>query len=155
MSRSWKNAVAFALVLMLTASITLAGQKIKDQDKGRGRAKEASSVHKKGETDTRVAVDIFLGNDRDLIRNHFGANRSNLPPGLARRGSNLPPGLEKQLHRNGQLPPGLDKRIDPFPIELERRLPPLKPGLIRGIIGGSAVIMNAKTRVILDAFAIL
>jgi len=32
-------------------------------------------------------------------------------------------------------------------------LPPLKPGLIRGVIEGRAVIFNAKTSVILDIFA--
>ncbi len=144
MNGTWKKIVAFALCGIMAVSIALAGQKNKSEDKGRGKGKE-----------TRVAVDIFIGNDRDMILNHFRVNRGNLPPGLAKRGGNLPPGLEKQLRRNGQLPPGLEKRIDPFPVELERRLPPLKPGLIRGIIGGSAVIMNSKTRAILDVFAIL
>ncbi len=150
-----KNTIALALFGIVAVSVAPAGQKMRGEDKNGGKDKETGAIHQKGGTDTRVAVDIFLGNDRDLILNHFRAHRANLPPGLAKRGGNLPPGLEKQLRRNGQLPPGLEKRVDPFPVELERRLPPLKPGLIRGIIGGSAVILNSRTRVILDAFAIL
>ncbi len=131
--------------MMMSFSIALADQKIKDKDKGKDKGKGSA---------TRVAVDIFVVGDRDMIRQHFRTGRSNLPPGLAKRGGNLPPGLEKQLVRNGHLPPGLERRIDPFPIELERRLPPLKPGLIRGILGGSAIIMNSKTRLILDVFSV-
>ena len=144
---------AFAICMILSLSIAVAGPKSKDKNKNKG--KESSATHKAGGVDTRVTVDIFLGRDRDLIIGHFRGYRGNLPPGLAKRGGDLPPGLEKQLRRNGQLPPGLEKKINPFPIELEQQLPPLKPGLIRGIIGGSAVIMNSKTRVILDVLVIL
>ena len=77
-----------------------------------------------------------------------------LPPGLAKRGGDLPPGLEKQLIRKGHLPPGLEKKLYPFPVELERRLPPLRPGLVRGIIGESAVILDNRTKVILDIFSV-
>jgi hypothetical protein len=73
-----------------------------------------------------------------------------LPPGLAKRGGRLPPGLERQLERNGTLPPGLQKRIDPFPRELHHLLPPLSPGYTRGLLGGSAVIVNRRTRAIVD-----
>jgi hypothetical protein len=73
---------------------------------------------------------------------------------LAKRGGNLPPGLEKQLRRKGHLPPGLAKKLVPFPVEVERRLPPLKSGLVRGLIQGRAVIYNLKTSLILDVFAV-
>jgi hypothetical protein len=73
---------------------------------------------------------------------------------LAKRGDDLPPGLEKQLQRNGHLPPGLEKKLNPFPAELERRLPPLREGLMRGVIGDSAIIMERKTSRILDVFGI-
>ena len=56
--------------------------------------------------------------------------------------------------RGGDLPPGLEKKLQPFPVELERSLPPIREGLIRGIIGGSAVIMNRNFSIILDVFKI-
>jgi hypothetical protein len=102
----------------------------------------------------QIAVEIFIGRDKQVIRQYYTDHPDRLPPGLAARGGNLPPGLEKQLRRKGHLPPGLDKRIAAFPAELERQLAPLKPGLVRGVIQGQAVIFNPKTSLILDVFLI-
>jgi hypothetical protein len=71
------------------------------------------------------------------------------------RSSGLPKGLEKKLRRQGRLPPGWEKKLMPFPVELEHRMPPLGPGLCRGIIEGQAVIYNERTRVILDVAVLL
>ena len=162
-----KSACKLALILFLAVSIpsAIAGQK--DQGKS-GKTKNDSMVStgKQGNdksdnsksqsnASTRVAVDVFAAQDRDLIRNQFVNYRGSLPPGLAKRGGDLPPGLEKQLRRNGHLPPGLEKKVHPFPIELERRLPPLRPGLFRGFIEGHAVIVDRKSSAILDVFAVL
>jgi hypothetical protein len=122
------------------------------EDKEKG--KEAHDTANGKDKDSRAAVNIFVQGDRDLIKRHFSANQGNLPPGLAKRGDDLPPGLEKQLQRNGHLPPGLEKKLNPFPAELERRLPPLREGLMRGVIGDSAIIMERKTSRILDVFGI-
>jgi len=116
--------------------------------------KNQESSQKGGESSVRIGVEIFVGQDRDSIRRYFHDHAGKLPPGLAKRGGDLPPGLQKQLQRNGQLPPGLAKKLAAFPVELERRLPPLKPGLVRGVIEGRAVIFNAQTSVILDIFSI-
>lgn len=134
--------VLFVLSLQLTAS----PRQNKNKDP---RQHDGTSV-----TKAQVAVDVFAGRDRDIVRNYFAANAGNLPPGLAKRGGDLPPGLQKQLQKRGHLPPGLDKRIMAFPVDLERQLPPLKPGLVRGVIEGRAVIYNAKTSLILDVFLI-
>jgi len=137
------------LFLMLSASMVLAGH----QGKGKGKHGDDESEQAGAHDDT------FVGIDRDMIRHHYAGYRApdyrGLPPGLAKRGGDLPPGLEKHLQRNGHLPPGLEKKLYPFPVELEHRLPPLRPGLTRGIIGGHAVIMDKKSSVILDIFAIL
>ena len=134
-----------ALCLLLSISVALADRKGKDSHAGK-KATHASA---------HVGLSVFMEHDRDLIRHHYASNPTNLPPGLAKRGGHLPPGLEKQLRRKGHLPPGLEKRLHPFPVELEHRLPPLKPGLTRGIIEGRAVIMDRKTSVILDVFVVL
>jgi hypothetical protein len=77
-----------------------------------------------------------------------------LPPGLAKRGGDLPPGLAKQLRRNGRLPPGLEKRLVPFPVELERRLPPLPPHYRRCFVGDRAIIYDQRTGIIVDTLTV-
>jgi hypothetical protein len=91
----------------------------------------------------------FSSHDREIIRDYFLQNTSNLPPGLAKRGGNLPPGLEKQLRERGTLPPGLEKRLQPFPVELSRRLPPLPNGYSRVMLGARVLILN-RAHVIMD-----
>jgi hypothetical protein len=56
----------------------------------------------------------------------------------------LPPGLTKK----GKLPPGLAKRHLPY--KLERRLSPLPRGYVRLKVGTDIVLMNKKTKVIID-----
>jgi hypothetical protein len=97
---------------------------------------------------------VFAPTERRTIIQYYRGNYSNLPPGLAKRGGNLPPGLQRQVRRTGHLPPGLEKRVEPFPTELERRLPGLPPIYRRGIIGDRAVIYDPRTMSILDALSI-
>jgi len=150
---------------MGSLSVVLAGQKGQEKSKKakddstvvtgqKDKEKETESKNKSNASSAQAAVDIFTVRDRDLIRNHFVNYSGSLPPGLAKRGGDLPPGLEKQLRRNGHLPPGLEKKVNPFPVELERKLPPLRPGLFRGFIEGNAVIVDRKTSAILDIFAV-
>ena len=116
------------------------------QGKGNGKGKG------KGSDGGSASVQLSFGRDSEVIREYYhGVPESKLPPGLAKRGD-LPPGLAKQLKRNGHLPPGLEKKIYPFPVELERRLPPLPPDYGRAFIGGNAVIYNKSTSIIIDIF---
>lgn len=94
------------------------------------------------------ATPMFSERDQQLIRRYYQMNTANLPPGLAKRGGNLPPGLERQLERNGTLPPGLQKRVQPFPEELSRQLPPLPSGYSRVIIGVRALILDRGNRIL-------
>jgi hypothetical protein len=68
---------------------------------------------------------------------------------------NLPPGLQKKFHRTGQLPPGWQKKVQPFPLEIERRLPPICGGCARGYVDGYAVVYRPRSGVILDFHAVL
>ena len=130
----------------LCAGILFAGlATIQGKDHGKGKGKGSDRDH--------ASVQVSFGRDSDVIRQYYhGVPESNLPPGLAKRGGDLPPGLAKQLKRNGHLPPGLEKKIYPFPVELERRLPPLPPEYGRAFIGGNAVIYNKSTSIIIDIF---
>ncbi len=91
---------------------------------------------------------VFSTREQRVIQGYFQSSTSNLPPGLAKRGGNLPPGLEKHLQRNGTLPPGLQKRIQPFPEELERRLPRLPGGYVRVVLEGRAVILGPRNTIV-------
>lgn len=54
------------------------------------------------------------------------------------------------MERDGTLPPGLQKRVQPFPEDLERRLPRLPDGYARVAIGVDVLILNRKTQRIMD-----
>src|SRR5262252_2227421 len=66
----------------------------------------------------------------------------------------LPPGLAKKYYRTGQLPPGWQKKIQPFPYEVERSLPPVPPGYARGYVDGYAVVYQPRTQVVIDLHAV-
>jgi hypothetical protein len=95
----------------------------------------------------RVAVS-FTARDRELIHDYYSGRRHKpLPPGLAKR-ERLPPGLERQLRKDGRLPPGLQGNALPY--SLESRLSPLPSGYARVVIGGSVVLQDTNTRVVID-----
>jgi hypothetical protein len=67
----------------------------------------------------------------------------------------LPPGLRKKYERTGKLPPGWQKRIQAFPPELVRVLPPPPENCDRGYIDGVAVVYDKRTRIILDSIDLI
>jgi hypothetical protein len=83
----------------------------------------------------------FRGDDIRIIYDHY-------------RPRQLPPGLQKKLYRTGQLPPGWEKKIRPFPVVIERRLPPLCGGCERGYLDGYAIVYQPRSRVIIDVHAV-
>lgn len=70
-----------------------------------------------------------------------------MPPGLAKKDS-PPPGLQNQIVKHGELPPGLQGRS--LPSDLEKQLTPLPKGFVRLKVGGDVVLMNEKTRIVVD-----
>jgi hypothetical protein len=58
--------------------------------------------------------------------------------------------LQKQLDRNGRLPPGLQKRLEPLPVDLDRRLPRLPEYWERVIIERDIILIDRRTERILD-----
>jgi hypothetical protein len=137
--------VAAAFALMLASAPGTDASTPRDpqaKGKGAGSAKKHSSLH--------PPASAFSPRDRLVIGDYFGNIASNLPPGLRVRNGDLPPGLEKQLRKNGRLPKGLEKRIDPFPHELNGRLAPLPRDYRRGLIGGTAVVVDQRTMAIVD-----
>jgi Ni/Co efflux regulator RcnB len=125
----------FALALIVASTTPLAaGQK----SHGHGNK---SKQNGQGEDErTRVAVSVhFSTGEQRVIREYYEP-----------RYKSLPPGLQKKLARGGQLPPGWQKKMQPFPVEVERRLEPLPGGYSRGVIDGHAVIYNTRSHVLID-----
>jgi hypothetical protein len=123
--------------------------------KGKGHNKQADRDDDNRDRDSdrgdkRGVRIVFSVRDRDMIRGYYQDRNSNLPPGLAKRNGNLPPGLQKHLERDGTLPPGLQKRVQSFPEDLERRLPPLPDTYRRVTLGVDILILDRRTQRIVD-----
>lgn len=115
-----------ALAAQLLAGATLAGQ-----GRGNGRGKHQDARHdddRGGGVQTEIHV-VFTTRDVAVIREHYAPQHRNLPPGL-----------QKKYARTGHLPPGWQKKMQPMPVAVERRLPPLPVGYQRGVFEGHAVI---------------
>jgi hypothetical protein len=108
-----------------------------------------SPAGKKGGEILPASTPVFATREITIITDWFRINRSNLPPGLAKR-EKLPPGLEKQIQKNGHLPPGLEKKVVALPIELERQLLPIPTGYRRVVIGGNVITMEPVTGIVYD-----
>lgn len=83
------------------------------------------------------------------MRDYYHPASGHLPPGQARK-SAFPPGLMKQVARGKALPPGLESKIEPFPSELERRLPSPPAGYRRALCGTFAVLIQESTSLVAD-----
>jgi len=140
MMRSTKWMVAFGVgIFMLAPNFALA------QGHGNGHGKN----HDKRAADEDQDDHYYKDHDRESARGWYDEHQNNLPPGLAKK-DRLPPGLEKQLVRRGTLPPGLQKRLQPVPVDLERRLPPPPPECAHVLVGGHIVLFNQRTNVVVD-----
>jgi hypothetical protein len=142
------SAAICGLLLMALPSLGLAQGN--SQGKGKGHNKQADQDDDRDRGDKPGVRIVFSVHDRDTIRGYYQDRNSNLPPGLAKRNGNLPPGLQKHLERDGTLPPGLQKRVQPFPEDLERRLPRLPDTYQRVTLGVDILILDQRTQRIVD-----
>ena len=93
-----------------------------------------------------TSVQIHFSNDEQrIIREYY---KTNLPPGLAKKGK-IPPGWQKKIGKGQRVPE--DTRVYVVPFELERKLPPLPQNYIRVMVGTSMVIKNLTTGLAIDA----
>jgi len=130
-------------IFLFSASAALA----QDHGKGHGKGHDKHG----DDDDDRGSEHYYKDHDREEIHGWYVEHANNLPPGLAKK-DRLPPGLEKQLVLRGTLPPGLQKKIQPVPVELERRLPSPPPECAHVVIGGHIVLLNRRTNLVLDIF---
>jgi hypothetical protein len=126
-----------------------------DDRRGNERSDAEDDRWRSGRSYERDADDVddgrgpreFSPRERRIISDCFVENRSNLPPGLAKR-DRLPPGLERQLERNGTLPPGLQRRVQPLPDFCVARLPRLPHDWVRVVLGGRIILLDPAQRIV-------
>lgn len=96
----------------------------------------------------------FSNHDRELIREyfHYKSRYRQHPPGLSKK-SKIPPGHQKKYRRHDHLPRNFMYQRSTYqrlPHELERRLSRLPNGCFRVVIGGSVILFDERTQLILD-----
>jgi hypothetical protein len=112
-----------------------------DQGKGKGKGKDKEN--QQGENQGGDRDSSFRHEDYAAIQRYYTGPR------------NLPPGLRKKYYRTGKLPLGWEKKMQAFPPELVRVLPPPPPNCERGYIEGVAVVYDRRTRIILDSIDLI
>ena len=115
----------------------------KDRGKGKGKGKDHNDNQADGDQGGDHDSRYFRREDYRALQRYYSGPRD------------LPPGLRKKYYRTGKLPPGWEKKIQPFPPELVRVLPPPPPNCERGYIDGVAVIYDRRTRIILDSIDLI
>jgi len=127
---------SFALILLAAAAASISGCA------GLEIASGGVTVSDRGSSATLV----ISSSDRDIISRYYSHRQvKRMPPGLAKR-DQLPHGLAKR----DTLPRGLRERR--LPAELVRQLSPAPAGYLRVIVGRDVVLMNSKTRVVIDIY---
>jgi len=125
---------ALAMTVASTTPLVAAQKSHGHADKSAKHGQQASDLGAK----TVVAVRFSTGDTRVLHEYYTPRYKS------------LPPGLQKKVARGGTLPPGWQKKLQPFPVEVERRLEPLPSGYARGVFDGHAVIYNTRSHAVID-----
>ena len=126
------------MILLLAGGFRLAGAGEPGKQKKHQNVKNSATVETERGSGANLTVRVEFGApDVQLVRSHY-----------ATRFNNLPPGLQKKISRGGSLPPGWQKKMEPFPVALERQLPPLPSGYSRGVFDAHAGIYNQRGNII-------
>jgi len=93
----------------------------------------------------------FTDEDRVSMHAWYKLHKSELPIGV-RKQDRLPGDLEKRLVVHEVLPEDLRARIRPVSADLLGRVPPVPEGCEYVFIGGHAVLLDAKSYEVYDAY---
>ncbi len=118
-----------------------------DDQKDHGNHKDHGHGHENNGRGNEHGRDIpppyFSSQDYSYLSRYYNGPR------------NLPPGLRKKYVRTGTLPPGWQSRVQPMPAIVIQQLPPIPPTYQRGYLDGYAVVVDPRSRIIVDAVDIL
>ena len=134
----------FAVILAL--GIPSDGMAKNEKAKGNGQGN--AQVKKNSQQENRLEDEVI----DEVLDGIFGENdRTTIERYVREKGigtKSLPPGIAKNLARGKPLPPGIAKRG--LPTDLEGRLPKLREGLERIIVGDDVTIVEEGTRIVVD-----
>lgn len=148
------------VVMVTVALLALPVLAKKPDDAGKNKGHSAAAAHAGGSNAAQGPVpayglaDVYFTDPRaSLIRSYYARNGglSSCPPGLAKKANGCqPPGLAKKWQRGHALP--RDVYYEDLPVALLRELGRTPEGqkLIR--VGGDILLINAATRLVIDAF---
>ena len=111
--------------------------------KGHGHGNGNGHAYGRDKHDDSAPTPYFREQDYGYLARNYNGPR------------NLPPGLRKKYYRTGALPPGWEKRFRPMPPVVVQQLPPVPVGYQRGYLDGYAVVLDPRTRMVVDAVDIL
>lgn len=135
-------------IVLAALALALAPAAMADKGGGKGKDKEHSAAeHAPGKGGKK-----FSGGERDQIRAYYDANpaaRSQLPPGLAKKGK-IPPGWQKKIAVGQRIPDDIWAHRVPLPHEILKQLPPPPPGVIHVRIEDHVFKVIEKTHEVLD-----
>ena len=134
----------FAMVFGLALAVALAPASAKNKDKDKGKHElhhaEAEGPHRFGDRDRVVVRDYYADAERG----------GHCPPGLAKKHNGcLPPGQAKKWAMGQPLPPSVI--YAPVPAALVVQLTPPPAGYRYVQVAGDILMINAGTRMIVDA----
>lgn len=130
-----RSLMLFVVVGCIALSPQSGNARDHDDDHGRKHWKDDDDHHR------RYGDSCFREEHLRVIREYYHERQ-------------LPPGLAKKYYRTGQLPRGWERRIQPFPYQVERSLPPVPAGCTRGYVDGYAVVYQPRTRMVIDFRAV-
>lgn len=95
-----------------------------------------------------LAEAVFTAAERRIIADYFGPSAGGKKQTKEGQQKALPPGIAKNLARGKPMPPGIAKRS--LPGDLSGRLPPVRSGFERVIVGADVLLVEIATNVIYD-----
>lgn len=126
------------LFVACIAILALASFAWASQGKGNSKPKD-NGKDKQSQAAAGAQSIRFSSSEIRLISDYYVSRQQQLPPGLA-----------KKVQRGGTLPPGWQKKVQPFPRDLDTRLPAVPAGCSRVIYGPTAVLVQDATNLVLD-----
>jgi hypothetical protein len=142
-------------VILTALALVLAGPALADKggkNKGKDKSHESAAEHAPGRDGGGKGKPKFSGGERDQIVAYFNANpgaRSELPPGLAKKGK-IPPGWQKKIAPGQRIPADVWEFRVPLPHEILVKLPPPPPGVVHVRIENRVLRVVESTHEVLD-----
>ncbi len=140
---------AFLITILLTGLVLQAGCKI--TFKRKNMEKDNVVVNAKGEKE-KIRRDRFSSKDKEIITAYFQRDAHKVIRQDMLSYTKISNKLKAGLIRDKVIP--RDVQVMPLPLELNSKLTELPVNILRVMVADRVILMNVKTRRILDVFKI-